>query len=94
MAEPADACEDLQLVVEAGRRRILDVLSPHHEVGRARRRREEVEMAQVLDPGTVEVGHVATVVDDPLGIRLVESNAGAIGKAERRPPVGDRHLSP
>ena len=48
-------------------------------------------MAQVLDAGAVEVRHVAAVVDDALGVGLVEPDPHRVREAERRLAVGDTH---
>ncbi len=56
--------------------------------GRCGSRSQQAEVAQVLDPGAVEVGHVAAVVDDPLGVGLVEPDPGAVGEAKGRAAVG------
>ena len=80
-AELLDPHEHLDLVVEAGGGVVLDVLGPHHELGPAGDAGQLADPAQILDPGAVEVGHVAAVVDDPLGVRLVESDPDAMGES-------------
>src|SRR5207247_1751017 len=73
----------LDLVVEHGRREVLDGVRPHHEVA-AVDGAEQAELPEVLDPGQVEVRVVAAVVDDALGVRVGEPDARARREAERR----------
>ena len=75
-ADPRDPHEHLQLIVEPGGGVVLDVLGSHHELGDALAVAEQSEVSQVLDPGTVEVRHVAAVVDDPLRVSLVKARRG------------------
>ena len=75
-ARPPDVRDpdvDLELVVEAGRREVLDVVRAHHELA-AGLPVEKPEGAQVLDAGEIEVRVVAAVVDDPLRVRVREAD--------------------
>ena len=65
---------DLDQVVEPGRRVILDRGCAHDEL--APRDLRSAEVPVVLGPGVVEVGEVAAVVDDALRIRVREPDAG------------------
>src|SRR5262245_1126108 len=81
-ADALDAAEDLEQVVEARRRDVLDGHRAHREVDLA-----EVHAAEVpveLGPREIEVRHVAAVVDDPLGIGVREADANERGVAKRR----------
>src|SRR5438034_449601 len=68
-----DSAVDLELVVEPGSRELLDVVRSHHELA-AGLVVQEAEGAEVLDPGQVEIGVVAAVVDDSLRVRVRESD--------------------
>ena len=85
-ADAADADEALEQVVEAGRREVLDVRGPHHELGSLDPQR--AEMPVVLGARVVEVRQVAAVVDDTLGIRVREPHARQRGVAKRWPAIG------
>ena len=94
--DPRDADEDLDQVVEAGRREVLDRVRAHDELVLARARLEQAEVTVVLDPRGVEVGQVAAVVDDPLRVGVGEADARERRVLERRLAVGhvpelDRH---
>src|SRR3954462_82582 len=82
--EPRDAHEDLNLVVEHRGREVLDLVRPHHEVARLTAPLQQTERAEVLDPGEVEVGVVAAVVHDPLGVGVREADAGSRAELEGR----------
>ena len=85
---PADlrgAHEDLDLVVEAGRGLVLALRLAHHELEPLRERMQELQVALVLDARAVAVGEVAAVVDDRLGVGLVEADAQPRGEPEGRP---------
>src|SRR5262249_10880324 len=64
--DSCDAAEHLDLVVEHRRREILDRVRTHDELRSVLVPAEQVEPAEVLDPGQVEVRVVAAVVDDSL----------------------------
>ena len=82
-ADPRDAGVDLELVVEAGGREVLDVVRAHDEVAPALAV-EQPEGAEVLDAGEVEVRVVAPVVDDALRVGVREADARAGAELERR----------
>ena len=82
-----DAHEALEQVVETGGRVVLDVRGAHHVLGAVDP--EAAEVAVVLGARVVEVGEVAAVVDDALGVRVREPDAGQRRVLERRPAVGD-----
>src|SRR5262249_6646227 len=82
--EPRDADADLDLVVEYGRREVLDVVRAHHEVAHLTVRLQEPERAEVFDACEVEVRVVAAVVDDPLGVGVREADASRRAELERR----------
>ncbi len=84
-ADRRGADEDLDLVVEARRRLVLARHVAHHELEPGSERVQEPEVALVLDARAVEVGEVAPVVDDGLGVGLVEAHALARREAVRRP---------
>jgi hypothetical protein len=93
-ARPTDAGEadeHLDEVVEHGGRVVLDGARAHDElVARIAVHPEEPEVAQVFDPGRVEVRQVAAVVDDALGVGVGEADARERGELERRPAVRAR----
>jgi hypothetical protein len=74
-ADPARPHEHFQEVVEAGGRMVLDGGGAHDELALAHVALEEPEVTQVFDPGEVEVGEVAAVVDDALGVGIGEADA-------------------
>src|SRR5438093_2449496 len=91
-ARPSDARnadEDLEQVVEDGRSEILDRRRAHDELAVALTRGEHLEVPVVLDPGLVEVGEVAAVVDDALRVRVGESDSRECRVLERRPAARD-----
>jgi len=80
--------EHLQEVVEAGGRLVEDVRGAHDELGRAMVECQQLEVAVVFDARVVEVGEIASVVDDPLRVGVREADAGEGGELERRLTVG------
>ena len=72
--DPRDARVDLDLVVEARRREVLDVVRAHDEVA-GPVLVQQPERAQVLDAREVEVRVVPPVVDDPLRVGVGECDA-------------------
>ena len=86
-ADPGNAHEDLEQVVEPCAGEVLDRRRAHREVNAAERHAPEV--AVVLGARKVEVGHVPPVVDDALRVRLGEPDACEGRVLERRLTVGD-----
>src|SRR5919109_1975891 len=75
-ADPRDANEDLDQVVEPCRREVLDRRRPHDGLLLLPCvRHQQPEVAVVLDSGRVEIGHVPAVVDDPLRVGVGEADA-------------------
>src|SRR5207253_314575 len=68
---------DLDQVVEDGRRVVFDGQRAHDELVSflADLHAEQAELAVVLDSGTVEVGEIPAVVDDPLCVGVGKSDA-------------------
>ena len=58
-------------------RLVLALRPAHHELEPGRQRVQQAEVALVLDARAVEVREVAAVVDDRLGVGLVEADAHA-----------------
>src|SRR3989441_1435238 len=83
-ADPLDAHVDLDRIVEACGRVVLDRHCAHDELSVARLGPEHVEVPVVLDPRQIEVRHVAPVVDDPLRVGVREADAGPGRELERR----------
>ena len=74
-ADPRHAHERLDELVEARRREVVDLRGAHDELV-AVETREPAEVPVVLGARVVEVGEVAAVVDDALGVRVREPDAG------------------
>ena len=87
-ADPLRPDEHLEEVVEAGRRLVDDGRDAHDEVLADGLVAEEPEVALVLNAGEVEVGQIAAVVDDSLGVRVREADALEGRELERRLAVG------
>jgi hypothetical protein len=88
VTDPGRSHVDVEQLIEAGRRLIRDFERPHHELVLAEPVRLESQVAVVFQPGVVEVGEVAPVVDDSLGVRVGERDARQRRVLERRVPVG------
>jgi hypothetical protein len=84
-ADPPDANVDLDRVVEAGRRVILDRHRAHHELPVLRLGAQHVQLPVVLDPRKVEVRHVPAVVDDGLRVGVGEADPRGRTELERWP---------
>src|SRR5829696_2370389 len=84
-----DPDEDLQQVVEAGRRVVLDRARPHHELVVVGAAPEQAEVPEVLDPRLVEVRQVPAVVDDTLRVGFREADACQRRVLERRLALRD-----
>ena len=86
-ADPPHAYERLDQIVEARRRQILDLGCTHDELGP--HKPDVAEMPVVLGPRVVEIGEIAPVVDDALGVGVGEPDPVQGGVLEGRPAVGD-----
>ena len=86
-ADPGDADEHLEQVVEARRRVVLDVRGAHHELGPPGA--DLAEPPVVLGARQVEVGQIAAVVDDALRVGVRERHPRVDREPKRRLPSSD-----
>src|SRR5450759_1035280 len=89
VADPCGPHVHVEQLVEACRRFVRDLERPHDELALALPVRLEPKVPVILQPGVVEVGEVAPVVDDPLGVRIGERHSRERGVPERRVLIGE-----